>query len=78
MIYYIQLIGRGNKNSPSTERQEKDMRKDNMTNKQSDELKTLHTLNELHNLLEIIEDPVAQEVIKERIKVLNATLEKLR
>lgn len=54
------------------------MRQEHMTNKQADDLKTLHTLNELHNLLEVIKDPEAREVIKERIKVLNATLEKPR
>ena len=50
----------------------------NMTNKQWDEAKILHTLNELHNLLESIEDQEARKIIKERIKVLNEALENFR
>ena len=50
----------------------------NMTNKQSDEMKILHTLNELHNLLEVIKDPEAVKTIKERIKVLNDTYHSIR
>lgn len=48
---------------------------ESMTNKQSDELKTLYAINVLHNLLENEDlDAVARRIIKEKIKVLNADL----
>ena len=69
------LTGQGEQN-PTTERQGIQMKEvESMTNKQSDELKTLYAINVLHNLLENEDlDAVARRIIKEKIKVLNADL----